>query len=130
MSRSMCLTVKRRFCHPLSLYCWLLLGKEVSMLSAMGRLQSCHLRAIHLLTLPLALLGLWLFPASPVLANDCSVNRYYVDQDASGSNDGTDWANANTDLQTALNDAVLCPNVTEIWVAEGLYKPGDLADDT
>lgn len=100
------------------------------MMNLIKLLKLSNGRSTRLLALPLALLGLWLFPTAPVFANDCSVNRYFGDQDAAGSNDGTDWADANTDLQTALNAAVLCPNVTEIWVAEGIYTPGALADDT
>ncbi len=47
--------------------------------------------------------------------------RLYVNKNATGANNGTSWANAFTDLQTALN--TLCPVVTEIWVAKGIYKP-------
>ncbi|MFM2392774.1 MAG: hypothetical protein RLZZ546_756, partial [Bacteroidota bacterium] len=43
----------------------------------------------------------------------------YVKEDASGSNDGSSWANAFTDLQSALN----CTNLKEIWVAQGAYPP-------
>ncbi|MEM6700815.1 MAG: choice-of-anchor Q domain-containing protein, partial [Bacteroidota bacterium] len=47
----------------------------------------------------------------------------YVDQNVIGSNkDGTSWANAFTDLQDAI-DAFSTNCNTEIWVAQGIYKP-------
>jgi predicted outer membrane repeat protein len=97
------------------------------MLSAM---KSWPLRASHLLVLPLMLLGFWLLPVEQALAADCTGSRYYVDQDATGSNSGADWANAFTSLPSALTAAASCPGITEVWVAEGLYKPGTVAADT
>lgn len=45
----------------------------------------------------------------------------YVNEAATGSRTGTSWANAFASLQDAL--AFNCPNVTEIWVARGTYRP-------
>ena len=58
-------------------------------------------------------------------ANPCTPNNsniVYVNPSANGSNDGSSWNNAFTDLQTALNFVSNCP-VDSVWVAEGTYKP-------
>ncbi|MFK7800809.1 MAG: choice-of-anchor Q domain-containing protein [Anaerolineae bacterium] len=52
----------------------------------------------------------------------------FVDKDAtSGGDTGADWANAYTDLQTALATAV---SGDQIWVASGVYTPGATPEDT
>ena len=48
----------------------------------------------------------------------------YVDKWANGSNSGTSWSNAYTELQSALERARKgCGS--QIWVAQGTYKPTD-----
>ncbi len=54
----------------------------------------------------------------------------YVDQLASGNNDGTSWDNAFTSLQSALMLAESCGSATEIWVADGTYAPTAGSDRT
>src|SRR5437867_4288640 len=51
----------------------------------------------------------------------------YVKQNTSGANNGTSWANAYTDLQSAL---AVASSGDEVWVAAGTYKPGNIRDAT
>jgi len=56
----------------------------------------------------------------------CSVTRgdvIYVDDDAAGANDGSNWTDAHIFLQEALDDARLAERPVEIRVAQGTYKP-------
>lgn len=45
----------------------------------------------------------------------------FVDQEATGANDGSSWANAYTDLRAAM---ALAPAGSELWVADGVYHAG------
>jgi len=47
----------------------------------------------------------------------------YVDADATGANDGTSWADAFTDLYTAVDYTNANMIGTQYWVAEGIYSP-------
>ncbi len=61
-------------------------------------------------------------PVAPVhAAGPCLVK-----QDSSGANNGTNWTDAYTDLQSALQNAAC----SEIWVAAGTYTPTSGTDRT
>ncbi|MBW8041844.1 MAG: hypothetical protein FVQ85_17850 [Planctomycetes bacterium] len=47
----------------------------------------------------------------------------YVDSSAPGASDGTTWTDAFTRLQDALRVAEVVPEVEELRVAQGIYKP-------
>jgi len=49
-----------------------------------------------------------------------AIALYYVDSSATGTNDGSSWTNAFSNLQEALNTAY---NGDQIWVAAGTYFP-------
>jgi hypothetical protein len=49
----------------------------------------------------------------------------YVNTNATGTNNGSSWTNAFTDLQNALSVAFIND---EIWVAAGSYKPTQTED--
>lgn len=52
---------------------------------------------------------------------DITTNIIYVDQNATGANDGSSWADACNYLQDALNKPPAAGD--RIWVAAGTYKP-------
>lgn len=69
------------------------------------------------------------FPPTSAAGNEAEV--IYVDQTASGGDDGKSWGNAFKDLKDALDKAKNNPGDTyEIWVAAGTYKPTDDNDRT
>ena len=52
-----------------------------------------------------------------------SPTRFYVRAGATGANTGFSWTDAFTDLQSALNYFCSGSDLTEIWVATGVYRP-------
>lgn len=58
-------------------------------------------------------------------------SRLYVDKNAIGANNGSSWTNALTELRVALARAACSAGaVTEIWVADGIYRPTSTNDRT
>ena len=75
----------------------------------------------------LLLIGFSFFPNNIYANDDCIMcppgNVMYVNQNVSIPGDGSSWANAHIELRDAIAASFVCPDVTEIWVAAGTYKP-------
>ncbi|MFL7791474.1 MAG: hypothetical protein AB8I69_04985 [Anaerolineae bacterium] len=80
-----------------------------------------------ILALGLVLVLAWLLCRASIFTAQAAPTDsiIYVDADADGANDGSSWTDAYTDLQDALAVAVISD---EVWVAEGIYKPGSAGD--
>ena len=52
-------------------------------------------------------------------------NRVFVDQNATGANDGSSWADAYTSLQNALDNNP----ISDFWIKAGTYVPGTVSSD-
>lgn len=63
---------------------------------------------------------------SAVLGSGAAHAACHVKADAAGANDGTNWADAYVDLQSALRE----PVCGEVWVAAGTYTPGAARGDS
>jgi len=72
-------------------------------------------------------LQLWAFLVLFLTSSLLSAQTIYVDASAVGTNDGSSWTNAYTDLDAAIDNAMAG---MEVWVAAGTYKPGGMAPDT
>ncbi|MEM6965187.1 MAG: T9SS type A sorting domain-containing protein [Bacteroidota bacterium] len=87
--------------------------------------------ARQLLRFLLLIVGLILFYFFPnkiysntsTFSNCPTTSRIYVNQNVITSGDGTSWSNAYAALRDALDMAQDCPDITEIWIAKGTYKP-------
>jgi hypothetical protein len=69
-------------------------------------------------------LGVWLILLI-VPAVSFAGKTIYVDDDATGANDGSSWQNAYSFLQNALADANASPKPVEIRVAQAIYRPDE-----
>ena len=79
--------------------------------------------AFKLIVIAALAFALWSAPGSAIAG---PVGLCYVDADAGGTGTGSSWANAYTSLQSALGNS----SCLEIWVAQGVYKPGTTQGET
>src|SRR5262245_45142459 len=54
----------------------------------------------------------------------------FVDASAGPGGDGSSWSTAFVDLKDGIAKAKLDPSITQIWVAEGTYRPTLSGDRT
>ena len=60
------------------------------------------------------------FPLHP----DANCNIIYVTTTGAGAQDGSSWSNATSNLQYAMDVAMICTPPATVWVAQGTYTPG------
>ncbi|MCB9434115.1 MAG: hypothetical protein H6668_19255, partial [Ardenticatenaceae bacterium] len=60
--------------------------------------------------------------------NSCGFAAIFVDDSATGANDGSSWADAYTDLNLSIQQSFFCGQ--EVWVAEGIYTAGSDYEDS
>ncbi len=53
----------------------------------------------------------------------CVADVAYVDQDRPAGGTGENWETAYDDLQDALDATLVDPDIDQVWVAEGTYRP-------
>ncbi len=80
-------------------------------------------REINNLFLALLLFLSFFFPKNILAQCPPGTTRLYVNENVATSGDGTSWADAFTEFREALLQAQDCPDIVEIWVAEGTYTP-------
>ncbi len=68
--------------------------------------------------------------ATPVPICPSSATLYVNASVSGGTGDGSSWSNAYASLSSALTTATNCLIVTQIWVAQGTYKPTTGTDRT
>ena len=68
-------------------------------------------------------------PTLEILEDRTVLSTWYVNSLATGLNNGQSWANAYTDLQSALTSTQLHSG-DQVWVAQGTYKPTSGSDRT
>lgn len=65
-----------------------------------------------------------------VIGGTAFASTIFVDAGATGANNGSSWTDAFRDLRAALTFASVPGNgVTQVWVAEGTYKPSSTLND-
>ena len=100
-----------------------ILGNSLSSFTDNTTTRICSLRTAGTSASPTA----YLVNETTGVCDSFSGGQIYVDDTATGNDDGSSWTNAYNYLQDALSawEAIGSPSSVPIWVAEGMYYPDD-----